>query len=72
MVGGNLAMAIVNAAIGLKLALPGLVAGLFSSIIEHFEFGPIDDNITVHVSSFLILMVFYTLMPGAFSILNVY
>ncbi|MEM2979900.1 MAG: dolichol kinase [Thermoproteota archaeon] len=69
---GNLAMAIVNIIIGLKLALPGVVAGLFSSIIEHFEFGPIDDNITVPVSSFLILMIFYTLIPEAFSILNVY
>lgn len=69
---GNLAMAIVNVIIGLKLALPGVVAGLFSSVIEHFEFGPIDDNITVPISSFLILMIFYALMPEAFSILNLY
>ncbi|MBO3770030.1 MAG: dolichol kinase [Candidatus Brockarchaeota archaeon] len=69
---GNLAMAIVNVVIGLKLALPGVIAGLVSSIIEHFEFGPIDDNITVPISSFLILMIFYILMPEAFSILNLY
>ncbi len=67
---GNLAMAIVNIIIGLKLALPGVVAGLFSSIIEHFEFGPIDDNITVPISAFLILMLFYLFAPEAFSILN--
>ncbi|MBO3800447.1 MAG: dolichol kinase [Candidatus Brockarchaeota archaeon] len=69
---GNLAMAVVNTIIGLKLALPGVVAGLFSSVIEHFEFGPIDDNITVPVSSFLILTIFYTVTPEAFSILNFY
>lgn len=67
---GNLAMAIVNVIIGLKLALPGVVAGLFSSVIEHFEFGPIDDNITVPISAFLILMLFYFFIPEAFSILN--
>lgn len=69
---GNFAMAIVNVAIGLKLALPGVIAGLISSIIEHFEFGPIDDNITVPISSFSILISFYILMPEAFSILNLY
>jgi phytol kinase len=68
---GNLAMAVVNVVIGLKLALPGVVAGLFSSIIEHFEFGPIDDNITVPVSAFLILILFYFFAPEAFSVLNV-
>jgi len=68
---GNLTMAVVNIIIGLKLALPGVVAGLFSSIIEHFEFGPIDDNLTIPVSSFLILMLFHLFAPEAFSILNV-
>ncbi|MGQ9479232.1 MAG: dolichol kinase [Thermoproteota archaeon] len=67
---GNLAMVLVNIPIGLKLALPGVISGLFSSFIEHFEFGPIDDNITVPVSSFLILAVFYFIMPEAFNILK--
>lgn len=67
---GNLAMAIVDTIIGLRLALPGVIAGLFSSVIEHFEFGPIDDNITVPASAFLILMLFYLFAPEAFSILN--
>jgi dolichol kinase len=69
---GNLAMAVVNVTIGLKLALPGVIAGLFSSVIEHFELGPIDDNITVPISAFLILMLFYLLAPQAFSILSVF
>ncbi|MEM2930063.1 MAG: dolichol kinase, partial [Thermoproteota archaeon] len=69
---GNLAMAIVNTIIGMRLALPGVVAGLLSSIIEHFEFGPIDDNITVPISAFLILMLFHLFAPEAFSILNVF
>jgi len=68
---GNLAMAIVNIIIGLKLSLPGVVAGLFSSIIEHFEFGFVDDNITVPLSAFLILIMFHFFIPEAFSILNV-
>jgi dolichol kinase len=68
---GNLAMAVINVPIGLKLALPGVISGLFSSIVEHFEFGVIDDNITVPLSSFLILAFFYIFKPEAFSILAI-
>lgn len=69
---GNLAMAIVNVMLGLKLALPGVIAGLLSSVVEHFEFSFIDDNITVPLSSFLILILFHSFLPQAFSILKIF
>lgn len=56
---GNLAMAAVCTPIGASLGPWGLLSALVASIIEHFEFGFIDDNITVPLSSFLILYLSY-------------
>jgi dolichol kinase len=54
---GNLAMASFSIPVGLAvLGLAGAVAGATASIIEHFESNPIDDNITVPLSSFIILV----------------
>ncbi|RLE84153.1 MAG: dolichol kinase [Thermoprotei archaeon] len=54
---GNLAMLLVTVPIGaLAMGLPGAIAGLLSSIVEHFEIsGIIDDNITVPLVGFLTL-----------------
>ncbi|MGD8565273.1 MAG: dolichol kinase [Candidatus Bathyarchaeota archaeon] len=52
---GNLAMALISIPIGLMLGVAGVTAGLIASIIEHFEFYPIDDNITIPSISFAIL-----------------
>ncbi len=55
---GNIAMAVVTIPIGyIVLGLPGGVAGFIASIIEHYELKPIiDDNITVPLVSFLIIL----------------
>jgi len=53
---GNLAMALFSTSIGATLGLAGIIAGALASVIEHFEFNPIDDNITVPASSFIILL----------------
>lgn len=57
---GNLAMAIVTVPVGqIILGLPGAFAGLVASIVEHFEIhSKIDDNITVPLVSFLIILGF--------------
>jgi len=39
------------------LGIAGILAGASVSVVEHFEFGPIDDNITVPSMSFLILVI---------------
>lgn len=50
---GNLAMAAFSIPVGAAvLGLAGAVAGAVASVIEHFESNPIDDNITVPLSSF--------------------
>jgi Hypothetical protein MM3089 len=57
---GNLAMAMVTVPVGqIILGLPGAFAGLVASIVEHFEIhSKIDDNITVPLVSFLIILGF--------------
>jgi len=59
---GNLVMALFTIPVGSILGLAGILAGAAVSLIEHFEFNPIDDNITVPLLSFLILALarFYT------------
>ena len=54
----NLGMLVVNAAIGSLAGLPGIVAGIAASVVERFEFldGKIDDNITVPLVSFVLLV----------------
>ncbi|MEM4688020.1 MAG: dolichol kinase [Thermofilaceae archaeon] len=53
---GNAAMAAVCIPIGYVYAgLWGALAGLASSVIEHFELRPLDDNITVPLVSLAIL-----------------
>ena len=52
---GNLVMALFTIPAGSVLGLAGITAGAAASLIEHFEFNPIDDNVTVPLLSFLIL-----------------
>jgi phytol kinase len=54
---GNLAMALFSIPIGSTLGVAGILAGVAASIVEHFEFKPIDDNITVPLVSLIILSV---------------
>jgi len=53
---GSLAMLIVCVLIGLKIGLPGIIAAISATIFERFEF--IDDNISVPIISFLVLLLF--------------
>lgn len=53
---GNLAMALFCVPIGfITKGIPGALAGLVASIIEHYEF--IDDNVSVPLSAFVILLI---------------
>lgn len=55
---GNVAMLAVCLPIGwIYAGVPGVVAGIVASIAEHFEFGPIDDNILITVTSLATLLI---------------
>ena len=60
---GNLAMAVFSLSIGTVLGIAGIIAGGVASIVEHFEFYPFDDNITVPLVSFLILVLAESYAP---------
>ena len=53
---GNLAMAIFSIPTGAILGVAGMLAGAVASLVEHFEFKYVDDNITVPTFSFIILI----------------
>ena len=53
---GSLAMLIVCVLIGLKMGWPGIIAAFAATIFERFEF--IDDNISIPLVSFWILLFF--------------
>jgi dolichol kinase len=52
---GNIAMGIVSVPIGAIIGIAGIIAALISSVIEHFEFKYIDDNITIPLVSFIVI-----------------
>ncbi len=60
---GNLAMAAFSITVGTTLGQAGMIAGGVASFIEHYEYKPIDDNITVPLVSFVILMLAKTYAP---------
>lgn len=60
---GNLAMAVFSVTVGATLGPAGVVAGAVASFVEHFEFKPVDDNVTVPLVSFVILMLAKTYAP---------
>ncbi len=53
---GNVAMALFSVFVGAVLGAAGMLAGAVASVVEHFEFPPIDDNVTVPAVSFAILL----------------
>jgi phytol kinase len=65
---GNLAMAVFSMTIGTMLGAAGILAGGVASFVEHFEFKPIDDNVTVPLVSFLILMFAKTYAPWSLAL----
>ncbi|HEY0087626.1 MAG TPA: dolichol kinase, partial [Candidatus Lokiarchaeia archaeon] len=56
---GSLAMLIVCILIGFKMGWAGIIAAIFATIFEKLEF--IDDNISIPIVSFLILLFFFIL-----------
>ena len=60
---GNLTMALFSIPAGAILGFAGVIAGALASFIEHFEFNPIDDNITVPTLSFVILLLTKVFAP---------
>ena len=66
---GNVFMVIVCIPLGYYFAgmvgIPfwGVLAAIIASIVERYEFGPIDDNILITVSSTIILLTGYYLGP---------
>ncbi len=61
---GNLAMATVSIPMGAILGVAGIIAGAIASFIEHFEYHPIDDNITVPLTSFIVLILVMLYAPS--------
>lgn len=59
---GSLAMLFVCVLIGLKMGWAGIVAAIFATIFERFEF--IDDNISIVISSFAVLAIFHFFFPA--------
>jgi len=60
---GNLTMALFSIPAGAILGFAGVIAGALASFIEHFEFNPIDDNVTVPALSFIILLLTKVFAP---------
>jgi len=60
---GNLAMALFSIVAGATLGVAGVSAGAVASLVEHFEFKPIDDNIIVPFVSFIILVLANSYAP---------
>ncbi|MEM1769594.1 MAG: dolichol kinase [Nitrososphaerota archaeon] len=65
---GNLAMATVSIPMGAVMGVAGMIAGAVASFIEHFEYHPIDDNITVPLTSFIILVLAMLYAPSLLTI----
>ncbi len=60
---GNFAMALFSIPVGMILGFAGVIAGAVASLIEHFEYNPIDDNVTVPLSSIIILILAKFIAP---------
>jgi phytol kinase len=65
---GNIAMALLSTAIGATMGIAGILAGATASLVEHFEFKFVDDNISIPSSAFLILYAIQSFAPGLLSI----
>jgi len=59
---GSLAMLFVCVLIGLKMGWAGIIAAIFATIFEKIE--GIDDNISIPIISFLILLFFFKFFPN--------
>ena len=65
---GNLAMALFSMIVGAVVGFAGILAGVAASIVEHFEFKPLDDNVLIPITSFLILLAAKIIAPWSLAI----
>jgi len=55
---GNIAMFLVSAPIAYYfLGVRGLLSALAASVAEHFEYGPVDDNVLAPLAAFITLLI---------------
>jgi dolichol kinase len=65
---GNLAMALFSVIAGTAMGFAGMLAGAAASIVEHFEFKSIDDNVLIPLTSFIILLLARHIAPWSLSL----
>jgi len=65
-------MALFSIPAGAILGFAGIIAGALASFVEHFEFNPIDDNITVPALSFVILLLTKVFAPWMLTFLELF
>ena len=65
---GNLAMASFSMIIGTMMGFAGILAGAAASLIEHFDFKPIDDNVLIPITSLSILLLAKVFAPWSLTI----
>ncbi|MBS7654145.1 MAG: dolichol kinase [Candidatus Bathyarchaeia archaeon] len=65
---GNLAMALFSVVAGTAMGFAGMLAGAAASIVEHFEFKLIDDNVLIPLTSFIILLLARYMAPWSLSL----
>ncbi len=65
---GNLAMVSFSMVVGILMGVAGMLAGVAASLVEHFEFKPIDDNVLIPITSLSILLLAKFLAPWSLAI----
>lgn len=65
---GNLAMALFSVIAGTAMGFAGMLAGAAASVVEHFEFKLIDDNVLIPLTSFIILLLARYIAPWSLSL----
>ena len=65
---GNLAMASFSMIVGTIMGFAGILAGAAASLIEHFDFKPIDDNVLIPITSLSILLLAKVFAPWSLTI----
>jgi dolichol kinase len=61
-------MALFSMIVGAVVGFAGILAGVAASIVEHFEFKPLDDNVLIPITSFLILLAAKIIAPWSLTI----
>jgi dolichol kinase len=61
-------MALFSVIAGTAMGFAGMLAGAAASIVEHFEFKSIDDNVLIPLTSFIILLLARHIAPWSLSL----